>query len=173
MLGKALLEWRKSKKLSQSEIATTLGITREYLGKIERCQAEPGRALENQISQLIENKEKPNLASFTTLTPPFLDDDLPQFKAFLNALHVWITEKTIACATALKRMVDLRKKAALTASEKRELESEEKVLAEYQDIQLWTRLYEILKKRFDDRLDIIEEVIKNTDFSKAKTGKSG
>ncbi len=49
-LGKRLLEWRKSKSMSQTELANRIGIHKNVLGKYEREEVKPSIDVATKIA---------------------------------------------------------------------------------------------------------------------------
>lgn len=71
-LGKRIQELRKSKSVSQEQLAEQCGMTSNYIGKIERGEAQP--TLEALMA--IANSLKANLSSlFTYLDRPLTKDE--------------------------------------------------------------------------------------------------
>ncbi|MGO8242978.1 helix-turn-helix transcriptional regulator [Rhizobium johnstonii] len=56
----ALTTWRKSKKLSQAEVAEQLGVSRWMVNRLEVGERTPSMALANRLNELSGGKVTPN-----------------------------------------------------------------------------------------------------------------
>jgi transcriptional regulator with XRE-family HTH domain len=92
LLGNLLKDKRKAAGLSQSELATEIGLSRPYVSRLERGEyANPSP----QALARIANRLNISLADLYAITGCTLPGDLPGYTAYLHAKHPGWAEEAI------------------------------------------------------------------------------